>query len=1036
MDPGRWARMKEIFEAALECEPSEREARVRELCAGDEALRTAVNGMLARDSRGAGFLETPALEIEARAMARGLGGEGVAHGRDDTVSAGAKRAPAPVEFSSATLEPVPVSRTPVQRRPPAPRPPWWIVFLGAVFLADFLLKTWCFILGPAPFAFSPRVEDGRLVIASVEPGGTAERAGLLPGDVLVARDGQRWAPPFNSRVIKANLEVGRTYRFDILRDARPMTLSVHVNRVQILGARYGGVTILWQVASAVMLAMALLIGVKRPRDAVALMGALTLATLSVGLYRFNLPPGYAAYWRAAPVGSGALLWIPNLCVSLAGPIGLGFFARFPRRLFEARWVWLLVSLPALCLLPFEIQNLFLTVYRPAEAQVRLAPGWVSSAGPAVFGVYGLAMLAAITANYVRLADLNEKRRLRVLLAGGAAGTLPALVRFVVSGLASGSSADNFLMSGMPDTLIVLLFLLFPVSFAYAVLRHRILGIRVIVGKGVQYVLTRGLVLSLVPLLGVILVGDALLHGDQPLAGILADRGWAYALLAASALAAHTQRHRWNRAIDRRFFRDEYDARHLLHDVAQRARRAGSLARAGPGIVARIEAALHPEYAALMFRPSGGASFTCIASAPAGHGPPAIAEAGRLAARLRAAAGPVESTGEDADWSDTWPSGVQAGEDDPPRLHLFLPIAMGAARHEAMLALGPKRSEEPYSDDDLEMLEAVASNLALLLDAPTPAPDRLSSEFEECPQCGTCYDTGAARCVNEQAGLQPIGMPRTLVGRYRLERRLGRGGMGTVYEAVDVALDRPVAVKVVRDEWVNNPMATQRFRREARAVAGFAHPNVVTVYDYGVETGSRVFLVMELLHGTTLRGELRRRGRLSPARTLDVMQGVCSAVGAAHERGFIHRDLKPENIFLIDGGGPVKVLDFGVAKPLVRVDAAEPGGAPETEVGVLVGTVGYISPEQLMGDSPDVSWDLWALTVVAYESLTAAHPFPIESREAWRQLVLSGRFRRLSEHLADPPAAWQAFFDRAFAVDRASRPRSAAEFFRQFEQAVG
>ena len=291
-------------------------------------------------------------------------------------------------------------------------------------------------------------------------------------------------------------------------------------------------------------------------------------------------------------------------------------------------------------------------------------------------------------------------------------------------------------------------------------------------------------------------------------------------------------------------------------------------------------------------------------------------------------------------------------------------------------------------------------------------------------------------MNEQAGLQPIGMPRTLVGRYRLERRLGRGGMGTVYEAVDVALDRPVAVKVVRDEWVNNPMATQRFRREARAVAGFAHPNVVTVYDYGVETGSRVFLVMELLHGTTLRGELRRRGRLSPARTLDVMQGVCSAVGAAHERGFIHRDLKPENIFLIDRGGPVKVLDFGVAKPLVRVDAAEPGGAPETEVGVLVGTVGYISPEQLMGDSPDVSWDLWALTVVAYESLTAAHPFPIESREAWRQLVLSGRFRRLSEHLADPPAAWQAFFDRAFAVDRASRPRSAAEFFRQFEQAVG
>jgi len=697
---------------------------------------------------------------------------------------------------------------------------------------------------------------------------------------------------------------------------------------------------------------------------------------------------------------------------------------------------MLLWLPALLLLPFQLHALFDLAYRPAHAYAQPAPAWTNTAGAFLFGAYGLAMLAAIAANYARLADRNEQRRLRILVAGGAAGTLPALARVLVISVAPRSSLYDFLMSPWPDTLIVLLFLLFPISFAYAVLRHRILGIRVIVGKGLQYALTRGLVLSLVPMLGVILVGDALLHGEEPLQHIVADRGWAYALLAAFALAAHTQRHRWSRAIDRRFFREKYDARHLLRDVSERARRAGSLDRAGPGVVARIEAALHPEYAALMFRPSGGASFACIASAPAGHGPPAIAESGRLVARLRAAEAPVDSTGKDAEWPDTWPAGTQAEEDGPPPRHLFLPIAMGAARHEAMLALGPKRSEEPYSDDDLEMLEAVASNLALLLDAPTPAPDRLSSEFAECPQCGTCYDTGVARCANEQAGLNPIGMPRTLAGRYRLERRLGRGGMGTVYEAVDVALDRPVAVKVVRDEWVHNPMATQRFRREARAVAGFAHPNVVTVYDYGVETGSRVFLVMELLHGTTLREELRRSGRLSPARTLDVLRGVGSAVGAAHERGFIHRDLKPENVFLVEHGGPAKVLDFGVAKPLVRVDAADPGAAPETEVGVLVGTIGYMSPEHLLGDSPNVSWDLWALAVVAYEALTASLPFPVASREAWRHLVLSGRPTPLSAHLADPPAPWQDFFDAAFAPDGARRPRTAAEFLRQIEQALG
>ena len=123
MDPGRWARMKETFQAARECEPAQREARVRELCAGDEALRTAVNGMLAHDSSGAGFLEAPALEIEARAMALGLDGAGVTDSRVSPVPAEAKRAPAPIELLSAALEPVPVSRAPVQRRPLRPASP-------------------------------------------------------------------------------------------------------------------------------------------------------------------------------------------------------------------------------------------------------------------------------------------------------------------------------------------------------------------------------------------------------------------------------------------------------------------------------------------------------------------------------------------------------------------------------------------------------------------------------------------------------------------------------------------------------------------------------------------------------------------------------------------------------------------------------------------------------------------------------------------------------------------------------------------------
>jgi serine/threonine protein kinase len=285
------------------------------------------------------------------------------------------------------------------------------------------------------------------------------------------------------------------------------------------------------------------------------------------------------------------------------------------------------------------------------------------------------------------------------------------------------------------------------------------------------------------------------------------------------------------------------------------------------------------------------------------------------------------------------------------------------------------------------------------------------------------------------------MPRTLAGRYRLDRRLGRGGMGTVYEAVDVALDRRVAVKVVRDEWVHNASAARRFRREARAVAALAHPNIVTVYDYGVEAGLRAFLVMELLRGTSLRDELRRVGRLGPDRTLAILRGVTAAVEAAHQHRLIHRDLKPENIFLAQAGESgattqeetVKVLDFGVVKPLLGSDeAADAGGTAVTEAGVMVGTVGYISPDQLLGDRPDVSWDIWAMAVLAYESLTGALPFPVGSRESWRRLVVTGRATPVADHLPGAPRAWQAFFDSALAPERARRPASASEFLRQLE----
>lgn len=144
---------------------------------------------------------------------------------------------------------------------------------------------------------------------------------------------------------------------------------------------------------------------------------------------------------------------------------------------------------------------------------------------------------------------------------------------------------------------------------------------------------------------------------------------------------------------------------------------------------------------------------------------------------------------------------------------------------------------------------------------------------------------------------PIGFSRLLADRYRLDRRLGQGGMGTVYEATDTALERRVATKLIRDDLVGSEEAAARFQREARATAAFAHPNVVTVHDFGVAADTRAFLVMELLAGTNLRDAIDRDGRLPAARTVEILRSVCAAVDAAHAQQLVHRDLKPENIFL-------------------------------------------------------------------------------------------------------------------------------------------
>jgi serine/threonine-protein kinase len=225
------------------------------------------------------------------------------------------------------------------------------------------------------------------------------------------------------------------------------------------------------------------------------------------------------------------------------------------------------------------------------------------------------------------------------------------------------------------------------------------------------------------------------------------------------------------------------------------------------------------------------------------------------------------------------------------------------------------------------------------------------------------------------------VPRTLDNKYRIEQLLGRGGMGAVYRARDMRLDRLVALKVVRADLLGDPEARRRFRREAQIVARLQHPSIVAVYDYGTFPDGGAYLVMELVRGDDLRHVLQREGRLDSTETMTILTAVCAAIGAAHREGVLHRDLKPENILLPTGGGPAKVLDFGVAKLVAedRPPDAEPTRATEaqtalTAAGMIIGTPAYMAPEQFHATDADARTDVFSLGVVAYEMLSGKLPF--------------------------------------------------------------
>jgi serine/threonine-protein kinase len=274
---------------------------------------------------------------------------------------------------------------------------------------------------------------------------------------------------------------------------------------------------------------------------------------------------------------------------------------------------------------------------------------------------------------------------------------------------------------------------------------------------------------------------------------------------------------------------------------------------------------------------------------------------------------------------------------------------------------------------------------------------------------------------------PNSAPGDVVGaKYRLISELGRGGMGTVWHARHMRLDCPIALKLIDPIIAKDPLALQRFLREARTAAALRGPHVVQILDYGVD-GDTPYIAMELLDGESLAQQLARMGRLSAQETARVIRHVSRALGRAHDAGIVHRDLKPENLFVLKNGDEtlIKVLDFGIAKakPTILDRSAN---AMATHVGTLMGTPYFMSPEQAEG-RPSVSFhsDIWALGVIAFECLLGVLPFKCDSI-AHLILAICRDPIPVPSEIGPVPAGFDFWFARACARDPLDRFESAKQ----------
>ena len=580
-------------------------------------------------------------------------------------------------------------------RPPGPTPHgsgayalrhirvWALATIAVAYTAYLGLLLTCDLMRVTPLGFRARFEPGSMIVEAVQPGSVADRAGLLVGDRLRRAGDQEIRNRIDWQRVRLHIDPSRSLTLLAERPAGPKTLQLEL-RAPMNWPPAG--LLAFRLAQVITLALAVLVAVRRPFDPPALLGAWLLAAIAT--LSLVLPMRLAAFWRAIPAPFGALLWAPFGTSVVVGPLLFAFFAVFPRRRWPVRRL-VPALLPGAVIAAWHVRAGALML-RPPGDPIALAD--LTMVGLAVNVAYGVAAVVLLLSQHRASPDVTADRRGRVLAVGTVAGVAAGVA--AVARYSGNPWQDIFATRTL--TALSLLFLAMPASFAYAILRHRLFDLRLMVRQGVRYALARGLLNALIPALAVLIVADVIVHRSEPLLTMLQVRWWWYSLVAAALLLARQRRDRWVTDLDRRFFRERYDAERLLGSIAEQINRAASFDAIVPSVLQQLDEALHPTFADVLRQRGGGGVFAPTVP-PAPHASGTLPSSLTVIDVLSVLRGPLALSRGDAAWVAHQLPSAERTLLAERGIELLVPVSAGRTgpRPDALLVLGPRRSEEPY-----------------------------------------------------------------------------------------------------------------------------------------------------------------------------------------------------------------------------------------------------------------------------------------------------------------------------------------------------